>query len=121
IDDDVHDELLNLNDVGLNRSEMFFKLESQLNGRGYRGFNQRSSLSNPGGQVHSLNKKASLPRISEHLTRQLSSLLAGLDYVFHASLCSRAWLHILHRKAGVSQNSSKQVVKVVRNSACQNA
>src|SRR5215471_20631385 len=101
IDDDVHDELLNLGGVRFNRNT-FFKLESQFNSRGHRGLNQRGSLPNRGGQIDSLNEKASPSRISKHLPRQLRSLLAGFDNVLHTSPCRRTRLRVLQRKTGVS-------------------
>ena len=121
VDDQVHDELLNLDRIGLDERKVRSEFETQVDGSVNRGAQKRREFANDLRQIDVRDDEPAATGIGQHLAGESGGAFArGHDGLDHRSRRIRP-IHRVQRKAGISDNAREQIIEIVSHAAGEEA
>src|SRR6266853_626707 len=119
VDDKVHNKLLNLAWVGLDRRQVGIEFKPELDQFRNRGSNQATDFADQLREVNFERYKTALAGVSQQLARESGSLFACLEDLLQKDTVRTRYGHGLQSQARVAHDAHQEIVKIVSDSTSQ--
>src|SRR5713101_8271096 len=116
VDDKVHNKLLNLARVGLDRGQIGTEFKPELNEFWNRSSNQATDFADQLREVNLEHYKTALAGVGQQLTRESGSLFACLEDLLQKDTVRTGHWHSLQSQARVTHDAHQEIVKIVSDS-----